>query len=177
MKKLSLFSTSCLTFALMTFFFTQITIAQPPAPPDITGCWGFTVNIVDRDWYGLSGSENGSGTFFIAPSGVSNPNTDPNFLIDLPGTDDDFDAWVHDGVFSFYKENVDNCPGAGGNFGREMIIGTVNNTGTRLEGSGMGFDSNLNCGSTWSYSFIATKTSDSPCPSKAMSWMPLLLDE
>ena len=160
MKKFSFLLTSGLIIALITFFLLPIAVAQdpPPLPPDIEGEWEFHITIIDKNWYGERDIEVHSGTFEIESTGL-NTNTDPNYIIDLPETNDDFYGFVHDGIFAFYKENMDNCGGEG-NFGREMIVGTVNKRGTNMSGKGMGFDSKPDCGGTWSYNFTAQKISE-----------------
>jgi len=162
MQRKSFLLTSALIIALLTFFSLSAAVAQdPPLPPDIAGEWRFFIFNVITDWWGEKDTEIVSGVFEIREQDNSeDPETLPNYFIDLPDTDDDFDGFVHDGIFAFYKENIDNCGGPVYNFGREIITGTVNESGTRMRGKGMGFDSKPDCGGTWSYFFSARKISE-----------------
>lgn len=160
MKKLTFFSTLGLILALITFCLTSLTIAQPPSPPNLTGWWEFSVNNVDRNWWGEKEREFISCTAYITYIDPPLEPTEPNLTIDLTDSDDDFIGFAHDHMFSFYKENIDNCGGPDVNFGREIIVGWVNEDGTRMRGKGMGFDSNPDCGGTWSYVFMARKISE-----------------
>ena len=91
--------------------------------------------------------------------GVLDP-TEPNLLIDVPDSVDDFVGFARSDMFAVHKENVDNCGGPPLNFGREVITGTMNKKGTMWKGKGIGFDSNPECGGPWSYRIIAKKISD-----------------
>lgn len=145
-----------LILALIGFCLAPIAAAQPPSPPDLTGWWEFSVNNVDKNWWSEKTKEMLSGTLYITYSSPADP-TEPNLTIDLSDDDDDFIGFAHDRMFAFYKENIDNCGGPAVNFGREIIVGTIDRSGTRMRGKGMGFDSNPGCGGTWSYSFVAHK--------------------
>jgi hypothetical protein len=158
MKKFSFVLTSGLIIVLITFFLLPIAVAQSP---DIIGEWEFEFNIIDNGWDGEKDLGVISGTFYVVPLKVSEPNTDPNYriVVDDEPPLDNFIAFVHDGIFAFYKENSDNCVDPGPNFGREMIIGKIIKGGTKMVGKGLGFDSKPDCGGTWSYTFTANKTS------------------
>jgi len=167
MKKFSFVLTSGLIIALITFFLLPIAVAQSP---DIIGEWEFKINIIDDGWDGEKDPEVTSGTFYVMPLTVSDENTDPNYriVVDDEPPLDNFIAFVHDGMFAFYKENLDNCcdyppspalPDCSVNFGREMITGKIIKGGTKMVGKGLGFDSKPDCGGTWSYTFTANKTS------------------
>ena len=167
MKKFSFVLTSGLIIALITFFLLPIAVAQSP---DIIGEWEFVINIIDNGWDGEKAPGATYGTFYVVPLTVSDENTDPNYriVVDDEPPLDNFIAFVHDGMFAFYKENLDNCcdyplfpdpPDCTVNFGREMITGKIIKGGTKMVGKGLGFDSKPNCGGTWSYTFTANKTS------------------
>lgn len=162
MQQFSLLLKSCLIAVFMTFLLIPAAVAQdPPLPPDIVGSWEVDVFGPETAWEGEI--EMKSLSFLVEIMELDNsadPNTLPNYFIDIPDTDDDFYGFVHGGIFVFYKENIDNCGGPDYNFGRDIVTGKVNESGTKMKGTAMGFDSNPEYGGKWVYSFRARKISE-----------------
>ena len=157
MKKVFLFGS---ILVILTFCLIPMTHAQQPLPQDLTGTWEAHAIGEGVDWGEKPDHEAGSFTItFSYIEGVLDP-MEPNLIVDLPGSDDDYLGFARNDMFAAFKENIDNCDGPPFNLGREMIIGTMNKSGTRFKGKGIGFDSSPECGGTWSYSFVAKKISD-----------------
>jgi hypothetical protein len=134
---------------------------QPvPTPQDLDGTWEIRGIGRISDWGGTSEHNAWSSTATVTYfPGVSDPTT-PNLIVDVLGTDDDLIGYAHGDTFAFYKENIDNCGGDPDNFGREIIIGRLSRNGNRISAEGIGFDSNPDCGGTWSYTLVGRKISE-----------------
>lgn len=157
MRKVYLFGS---ILVILTFCWIPVINAQQPSPQDLTGTWEIHMIGEGADWGDEPDHEAGSITLTITHiEGVLDP-TVPNLIIDVPDSDDDFFGFARNDMFAVHKENIDNCGGPSLNFGREMIIGTMNKNGKRFKAKGMGFDSDPECGGTWSYTLIAKKISD-----------------
>jgi len=157
MKKIFRFG---LVLVISIFCLIPTTDAQQPSPQDLNGTWEVHMIGEGTDWG--EDPEHGAGSVtltFTVIGGVVDP-TVPNLIIDVPDSDDDFFGFARNDMFAVHKENIDNCGGPSLNFGREMIIGTMNKNGKRFKAKGMGFDSDPECGGTWSYTLIAKKISD-----------------
>jgi len=157
MKKIFRFG---LVPVITIFCLVPSTYAQEPSPQDLTGTWEVHMIGEGTDWG--EDPEHGAGSVtltFTFIGGVVDP-TEPNLIVDVPDSDDDFVGFARDDMFAVHKENIDNCGGSALNLGREVITGRMNNKGTRFKAKGMGFDSNPECGGTWSYTLIAKKVSD-----------------
>jgi len=145
---------------VLTLLLIPITDAQPPSTPDLTGKWEVTIINENYDW-GEKTTKREIISVTIYLDYVEGPLDPREYnLFWWPEGIDTFRGFIHENMFVFYKENLDNCGGPDFNFGREMIVGMVNRTGTRLMGDGMGFDSNPGCGGWWTYTFTAKKISD-----------------
>jgi hypothetical protein len=162
MKKKPFLLKSCLIAISMTLFLIPVAAAQGPAlSPDFAGTWEVDVFGPETAWEGEI--EMKSFSFVVEIIELDNsadPNILPNYFMDIPDTDDDFYGFVHGGIFAFYKENIDNCGGPDYNFGRDIVTGNVNESGTKMRGIAMGFDSNPEYGGKWVYGFRAKKISE-----------------
>jgi hypothetical protein len=131
------------------------TISAQPTTPNLQGTWECTVSGTDTEWKGEKKSTKFQGTLYIYQIPLV-PN-EPNLTIQSEDDPEDpFDGFVQGMTFSFYKNNKHGDP----NVGREIIIGTVGKKLTTLKGSGTGFDSNTDWGSTWSEKISCKKISD-----------------
>jgi hypothetical protein len=144
----------------LTLCLMPVANAQPPSSPDLTGTWKASIIIASLGWEEKATNRDVfSLTIYLEHLESSLDPREYNLLW-RPDEIDTFQGYTHGNRFAFYKENLDNCGGPAVNLGREMIVGTVNQKGTRMFGEGMGFDSNPDCGGTWTYIFSARKTSD-----------------
>jgi len=147
-----------LVFLLHIFFVVPLSFSEISIP-NLQGTWSGTVPVKDTDWNGKKESDRVTFIFYIyqTPYVPDEPN-----LTVVPADDpsDPFDGFVQGKVFSLYKNNKHAEKFGGLNVGREIIIGTLSKDGKTLTGSGIGFDSNTEWGSTWSYTFKAKKTSN-----------------
>lgn len=141
-------ATLCLLLSA-NFGFAQIEI------PNIQGTWEVSISGKDTSWSGQAEGMKDKGKLFIYQS-LYQANV-PNLSAIPEGDPDDlFEGFIQDKQFSLYKNNQHGTP----NLGREIIVGKLNKKGNVLSGKGMGFDSNTDWGSTWSYNFQAKKISD-----------------
>jgi hypothetical protein len=138
---------------LISIFLLPITAVQAF---DLSGEWVFSIINTDKIWDGSAQVKVSQHNATILPVEFSD-DTEPNYYIDLAGTDDDFIGFVRENTFAFYKENLDNCGGPEVNFGREIITGIIFTSVESIIGKGMGFDSNIECGGTWFYQFRGKK--------------------
>jgi hypothetical protein len=154
MKKLPLQLTVSALFILTAFFVPDFVFAQIQIP-NLQGTWELSISGKDTGWNGQTEGIRDKGILFIYQVSYE-PNV-PN-LTAIPEDDpaDPFQGFVQGDQFSFYKNNQHGDP----NLGREIIVGKINKKGNALAGKGVGFDSNPDWGSAWSYTFRAKKISD-----------------
>lgn len=154
MKKLPLQLTVSAFFILTAFFVPNFAFAQIQIP-NLQGTWGLSISGKDTGWNGQTEGIRDKGILVIYQVSYE-PNV-PN-LTAIPEDDpaDPFQGFAQGDQFSFYKNNQHGDP----NLGREIIVGKINKKGNALAGKGVGFDSNPDWGSAWSYTFRAKKISD-----------------
>jgi hypothetical protein len=180
MRKVSVLLSSILIFSLIVFLFSSTATTQPPY--DLEGQWEVSVTIMGDDWGGDRGIDSvghGKGVLIICQYDFDEFNPDytrPNLYVADPndtGILDPFYGFIQGSLFSLYKENCDNCDEESNLLGREMIIGHIYDDGNKFRGQGMGFDSNFDCGGTWSYPIIAKRIGGLPngytCPPRPTS--------
>ena len=176
MKKVSVLLTSILAFSSLVFFFSATATAQSTYTPyNLDGTWEISGTSRDVNWSG----ERSAGTIrnvtvYICQDDDVVLDDEPNLFLYSEGDVEPFDpfyGFVRGSLFSLYKENADNCIGAFDfNLGREMITGFIHNDGNRLRGKGVGFDSDYDCGSVWSYSIRARRVGDLPTSFDCPTW-------
>ena len=138
----------CVLF-ISGFAFAQIEI------PSVQGTWEFSISGKDTSWMGQAEGMKDKGKLFIYQS-TYQANVPNLSTISENDPDDPFEGFIQGNQFSLHKNNQHGTP----NLGREIIVGKLNKKGNVLSGKGMGFDSNTDWGSTWSYNFRAKKISD-----------------
>lgn len=143
---------------LTVFFVSDFAYAQIPIP-NLQGTWQLSISGKDTVWNGQTEGMKDTGKLFIYQSPYE--SNVPNITV-VPENDpeDPFQGFVQGNQVSFYKNNHHGDP----NLGREMLVGKINKKGNSLTGKGIGFDSNTDWGSAWSYTFRAKKISDTVPP-------------
>jgi hypothetical protein len=143
----------------------RISSLEPPTTiPDVHGTWEFEIRNRDADWDGTQRTVEVVGTAYICQYGYVNAST-PNLRI-FPVDDITDPLWgfVQERRFAFYKDDFD----GGTNLGREITMGIVSRKGNRMSGQTMGFDTNLEWGTSWRGRFhserIASDTGAFVCP-------------
>jgi len=153
MKRLSVLLTSIITLSLM------VSVSPPTATaePNLTGTWEIFATVIGSGWYGDGFVEPIKGEIvYICQTDLNFPYMTPNvYVYSLADPPDPFLGFQQGDLFSFFKQNVGPCDP--NNVGLEMITGHVYQNDNKLSGKGMGFDSNADCGGTWSYRFRAKR--------------------
>lgn len=157
-EKLPLATTVFELFFATSFFISDFAYSQIQIP-NIQGTWQLSISGKGTGWNGQTEGMKNTGKLFIYQT--SYQSNVPN-LTAVPENDleDPFQGFIQGNQVSLYKNNQHGDP----NLGREILIGKINKKGNALTGKGMGFDSNTEWGSTWSYTFRAKKISDSVPP-------------
>lgn len=158
MKKSRLLLSLTIVPVLAVFFLGSLSVAQTPIP-NLQGTWEVSFAGSDTDWSGTKGSLRGKTILYIYQTSDASDDVPNLFIVPEDDPGDPFEGFVRDSVFAFYKNNQHGSP----NLGRSVVIGRVVASKKKLllHGQGIGFDSNIEWGSTWLYNFVARKISNS----------------
>ncbi len=152
---------------LMTFLtvFAAIVFLSPSfsqQPVSMQGTWELSLTNTDRGWDGTVQRYSLKVTSYIYQY-IVDPVTlpkEPNLRLVIQG-EEPMPGFVRNETVVFFRNNsIAHCGGPEQNFGFEIISGRLLGNGRIFSGTGMGFDSNPGCGSTWTYTLTATKISD-----------------
>ena len=157
MKSFRVLMFSALAVSLITLCWIPAVAEEMPIP-DLQGTWSFHVMNTDVAW-NQKVAEDGQGAFvgeLYIYQGEYFPNELNLLVVPTDDPTDPFFGFVQGRRIALFKANQHGEP----NMGFEMMTGVVAQDSTRIQSNGVGFDSNPDWGSTWSYKLLARKISD-----------------